>query len=126
MEGGFPFMTRGIDTHQRKVVAMFVKLTGATVAGGTLTINGLDTGAAQHLKVTENSSGSYTFTLNNPGQRFVGIQATSITAGKLCTASIGTDGQTCTVLQTTASTAVAFADGDLFATLFVSHAADAT
>lgn len=119
-------MTRGIDTHQRKVVAMFAKITGATVAGGTLTTNGLDTGAAQHMKITESGSGVYVLTLNNPGQRFVGCAFTSMTTLAYCHFAITTDGTSVTVTQRTATTGVALADADISAILFVSHAADAT
>lgn len=126
MEGGFPFMTRGIDTHQRKVVAMFALVDGSAVAGGTLTTDGLDVGAAQHMKITESSSGVYVLTLNNPGQRFVGAAITSMTSLANQHFAIGTDGKTMTITQRTASTGVVLADADFSAILFVSHAADNT
>jgi hypothetical protein len=126
MEGGFPFMTRGLSTHQRKVVAMFAKVVGATVAGGTLTTNGLDTGAAQHMKITESSSGVYVLTLNNPGSRFVGANLQSMTSLSNLHYVITTDGTSITVTQRTASTGVVLADADFSAVLWVQHAADHT
>lgn len=119
-------MTRGIDTHHRSVVAMFALVTGATVAGGTLTTNGLDTGAAQHMKVTETGSGIYVLTLNNPGSRFVGAAVTSMTTLAYCIFAITTDGTSITITQRTATTGAVLADANFSAIMFVSHAADAT
>jgi hypothetical protein len=120
-----PFMTREVVTHQRGVVNMYAKVDGSAVAGGTDTINGLDIGAAQHMTISENGDGDYTLTLTNPGQRFVGLFATSITDDANCTCSIGTDGTSATVKQTDLA-AAALADGDFFLMMAVSHAADAT
>jgi len=125
-EGGIPFMTRGMQTHQRKVVTMFAKITGATVAGGTLTTNGLDTGAALHMKVTETGSGVYALTLNDPGARFVGASFTSMTTLAYCHFAVTTDGKVITVTQRTATTGAALADADISCVMFVSYAPDAT
>ena len=123
---GFPFMTRELSTHQRLTVCMFAKVDGSLVAGGTAVITGLDNGAAQHMTVTENGDGDYTFILNNPGQRFVGCIATGLTALSVCTADIATDGTSMRVKQTTASTGAALADADFWLGLWVSHAEDQT
>lgn len=123
---GLPFMTRGVESHHRKVANMYAKVDGSVVAGGSATTNGLDTGAAQHMTITENGDGDYTLTLSNPGQRFVGIFATGLTAGSVCTVVVSSDGASAQVLQTTASTGAALADADFFLMMAVSHAQDAT
>lgn len=123
---GLPFMTRQVESHQRKVAFMFAKVDGSLVAGGTLVTTGLDAGAAQHMKVTENGDGDYTFVLNTPGQRFVSCIAQALTALSVCTVDIATDGTSARVLQTTASTGAALADADLWLTLAVSFAEDHT
>ena len=123
---GLPFMTRGVETHQRKVAMMFAKIDGSVVAGGTATTNGLDVGAAQHMTITENGDGDYTLILLLPGQRFVGCIATSLTALGVCTADVATDGTSMRIKQTTASTGAALADSDIWACLAVSYAEDQT
>ena len=119
-------MTREESSHHRLVVNMYANVDGSVVDGGTATTNGLDTAAKQHMTVTENSSGNYTFTLNNPGQRFVGLVAQAITALTTCVVAITSDGLSATVIQTTASTGAVIADADFFLMMAVSHAEDPT
>lgn len=56
-------MLREMLCVQRKTRIIPIRLTGATVAGGTATTLGITEGS-QHVTVTENSSGDYTFTFN--------------------------------------------------------------
>ena len=105
---------------------MFAKVDGSLVAGGAAVVTGLDSGSAQHMTVTENGAGDYTFILSNPGQRFVGCIATGLTALSVCTADVATDGTSMRVKQTTASTGAALADADFWLGLWVSHAEDQT
>lgn len=126
MRMGLPFMTSEVATHQRGAVLMMATVDGSAVAGGTAVTTGLDTGAAAHMTITENGSGDYTLILNNPGVRFLGLFATSITALANCTAALATDGTSCTVKQITASTGAALADADFSLMMVVGHAQDHT
>ena len=123
---GHQFMSRPVETHHRGVAIFYVKLDGSAVAGGAATTNGLDAGAAQHMTVTENGDGDYTFTLNKPGQRFVSLQACSISDDALCTAAQVVDGTSCRVKQTTASTGAALADADFYLEIHCQYVADLT
>lgn len=121
---GLTTMLRPIQCVQRKVRAIFVKVTGATVAGGTLTTNGIDIGA-QHVKITENGDGDYTITLNEPGVKNCFAMAQSITDNSVmyvgtCTAS------TVAVTQETASTGAALANADFNLIIYACDAEDET
>jgi len=123
---GFPFMTREVRTHQRGAVLMMATVDGSAVAGGTAVTTGLDTGAAAHMTITENGDGDYTLILSNPGVRFLGLFATSITDAANVTCALATDGTSCRVKQITASTGAALADSDFSLMMMVGHAQDHT
>lgn len=123
---GFPFTAREMATHQRGVCTFLGSIDGSVVAGGSGVTDGLSTGLSRHMTVTENGSGDYTFTLNNPGQRFLSIQACSITALANCTAAITVDGTSFTIKQITASTGAALADADFWLNVAVQYATDET
>ena len=97
---------------------------GTLVAGGTGVITGLNIGAAQHMTVTENGAGDYTFTLNVAGQRFLGLQASSRAVLGVCSIVEVVDGSSFRVRQTTASTGAALADSNFSMTVAVQYAED--
>jgi hypothetical protein len=123
---GLPFQTRPVETHERKVCMFTAKVDGSAVDGGTLTTNGLDTGAAQHMKITEVGDGIYDLTLNNPGQRFVGVSGAGITNQTGIAASEQTAGSVMRIRHENMASGSVEADGDFYVQLWVSYAADPT
>jgi hypothetical protein len=116
-------LTREVRTTERGVRTYFVQLDGSAVAGGTATTNGLTLGGL-HMTVTENGDGDYTFTLNTPGQRIVGVSGIPITDDSSITVSAVT-ASTVRILQTDLAGA-ALADSDFYLQIFASTAGDAT
>jgi len=123
MTSQHPMLTREIRTTERGVRCYFLDVDGSVVAGGTATTNGLLNGA-QHFTVTENGDGDYTFTINTPGQRVVGVSGIPKTANSALTVATVTL-STVQVLQTDLA-AAALADGDFYLQVWVSTAGDQT
>lgn len=123
MSSQHPMHTKEVRTTERGVRIYYISLDGSAVAGGTLTTNGLLLGAL-HVLVTENGNGDYTFTLNTPGQRIIGVSGMPVTADTSLTATILTL-STVQVLQTDMAGA-AVADADFYLQIHVSTAAEAT
>jgi len=71
-------MLREMKCVQRLVRVIPIRLDGSVVAGGTATTNGILEGT-RHVTVTENSSGNYTFTFNEPFKRIPVIMLTPVT-----------------------------------------------
>jgi len=117
-------MLREINSHQRLVRKMFFNVDGSVVAGGTLTKNGLLAGAQQGL-ITENSSGNYTITFNEPGSRILGVQATTFTDVSTMRV-IAASATSVQVEQVGADQTTPLADGDFFLEVTLSDAADDT
>lgn len=61
-------MRRAVKSPQVGLRIMAFRIDGSAVAGGTATTNGILQGK-YHATVTENSSGNYTFTFNEPFQQ---------------------------------------------------------
>ncbi len=109
---------------QRGVTDILVHIDGSVVAGGTLTTNGVLLGNV-HVKVTENGSGDYTITLNEPGMRDCFAVATPITA--LSNVEIADVSPSIVqVLQKTATTGSPLADADFFLLIKRFSSADQT
>lgn len=71
-------MLREMLCVQRKTRIIPIRLDGSDVAGGSATTTGILEGG-QHVLVTENSSGDYTFTFNTPFSRTPVVLLTSAT-----------------------------------------------
>lgn len=118
-----PMLTRDMRTTERGSRTYFLDVDGSAVAGGTDTTNGLTNGSL-HFTVTENGDGDYTFTINVPGQRILGVSGLPKTANSALT--IGTvTASTIQVLQTDLANA-AQADSDFYLQVHVSTAGDQT
>lgn len=117
-------MKRHIESEQRLVEKIFVKIDGSAVAGGTLTTDGLLMGKNQ-VKITENGSGDYTLTLNTPGSRDCFAVATGLTDNSICYV-VATDNSTVQVKQETCTTGAALADADLWVEITKFDSADET
>lgn len=113
-----------IKATQRRVRHLYIELDGSAVAGGSLTKDGLLHGQ-NDVKVTENSDGDYTFTLNTPGQRIINVQCTPITDVSTCRVKAVT-ASTVEIEQVGADQTTPLADGDFYLTIVVSDAADET
>lgn len=118
-------MKRKIESHQRGCTVLNIKVTGATVNGGTKTTLGISGPDSEHFTISETGNGAYTIYLNEPGSRACFAQATPITdnsimcIGTMAAASVA-------VTQETAATGVALADADFNLTVFKYDSADAT
>jgi hypothetical protein len=71
-------MLREMLCVQRKVRVLPLRIDGGEVAGGTATTDGVLEGE-RHVTVTENSSGDYTITFNEPFKRTPVVLLTTIT-----------------------------------------------
>ncbi len=71
-------MLREAKCVQRLVRMIPFRIDGGDVAGGTATTNGILEGTF-HATVTENSSGNYTFTFNQPFARKPVVMLTTFT-----------------------------------------------
>lgn len=76
-------MLREMMCVQRKTRIIPVRLDGSAVAGGTDTTDGILEGS-QHVTVTENGSGDYTFTFNTGFSRTPVVMVTPVTDVTTC------------------------------------------
>lgn len=98
---------------------------GSVVAGGSLTTNGLLQGQ-EHCKITENSDGNYTITLNEPGSRachVIGlVPITDVSTMRV----VAVTASTVQVEQVGADQTTPLADGDFYLTIMKYDSADYT
>src|SRR4051812_13222554 len=103
-------MLREMKTTQRLTRVLPLRITGATVAGGTLTKNGVTEGK-EHVLITENSAGNYTITFNTPFARVpvvTGMAATDVSTLRIIAVAAGT----VQIEQVGADQTTPLADGD--------------
>ena len=123
MASQHPMLTREVRATERGVRTYYLEVDGSVVAGGTATTNGLTNGSL-HFTVTENGDGDYTFTVNVPGQRILGVSGLPKTANSALTVGTVT-ASTVQILQTDLANA-AQADSDFYLQVHVSTAGDQT
>ena len=117
-------MKRDIKSYQRLVTDIEVHIDGSVVDGGSLTTTGVLMGQ-EHVKVTENSDGNYTITLNDPGSRACFAVANAITDVSTIRI-VATTASTVQVEQTSADQTTPLADGDFFLLIRKFDSADYT
>lgn len=115
-------MLRELKSPQRMSRVLMFQIDGSAVAGGTDTTDGITEGAA-HATITENGSGDYTITFNQPFARTPTVVVTPVTDVTTCRIKAVTN-ELVTIEQVGADQTTPEADGDFHVVVFGNDVAD--